>query len=97
MTGRVDWGVENALESNTVSCQALESLLEDGLSTGSLARDVVLFPLNGSVDVLEDLLDGVGDFCTNTITGDECDSVDSAVLGWQSLGNSGETSSQSRG
>lgn len=61
------------LESDTVTLQALKSLLEDGLATGSLARDVILFPLNGSVDVLEDLLDGVGDFCTNTITGNECD------------------------
>ena len=59
------------LESNTVTLQALKSLLEDGLATGSLARDVILFPLNGSVDVLEDLLDGVGDLSTNTVTGYE--------------------------
>lgn len=63
------------LKPDAVPLQTLEGLLEHGLAAGSLARDVILFPFNGSVDVLEDLLDRVGDFCTNTITGDESNLV----------------------
>ena len=59
------------LETDPVAPQTLHSLLEENLALGGHAGDVVLLPLNGSVDILENLLDGVGDLVTNTVTGDE--------------------------
>ena len=59
------------LETDPVAPQTLHSLLEENLALGGHAGDVVLLPLNGSVDILEDLLDGVGNLVTNTVTGDE--------------------------
>ena len=59
------------LKTNTVAPQTLHSLLEENLALGGHAGDVVLLPLNGSVDILEDLLDGVGNLVTNTISGNE--------------------------
>ena len=64
---------KRTLETNPVAPQTLHSLLEENLALGGHARDVVLLPLNGGVDVLEDLLDRVGNFVTNTVTGDEGD------------------------
>ena len=64
-------GKEHTLEADLVALQALHSLLEENLALGGHAGDVVLLPLNGSVDILEDLLDGVGNLVTNTVTGDE--------------------------
>ena len=61
------------LQTDPVALQALQSLLEELLAVGGHARDIVLFPLNGSVGVLKDLLDGVGDFLTDTVTGNESD------------------------
>lgn len=61
----------HTLETDTVAPQTLHSLLEEVLALGRHARDVVLLPLNGSVDVLEDLLHGVRDLVTDTISGDE--------------------------
>ena len=61
------------LKSDTVAPQALHSLLEENLALASHARDVVLLPFNGGVDMLEDLLDGVGNLLADTITGDEGD------------------------
>ena len=64
---------KRTLETNPVAPQALHSLLEENLALGGHARDVVLLPLNGCVDVLEDILDGVGNLVTNTVTGDDGD------------------------
>ena len=61
------------LETDPVAPQTLHSLLEENLALGGHAGDVVLLPLNGSVDILEDLLDGVGNLLADTITGDEGD------------------------
>jgi hypothetical protein len=62
---------QHTLEADPVALQALHGLLEQLLTTGGNARDVVLFPLDRSVYMLEDLLNGVGDFGTNPVTGDK--------------------------
>ena len=62
---------KRTLETNPVAPQTLHSLLEENLALGGHAGNVVLLPLNGGVNVLEDLLDGVGNLVTNTISGDE--------------------------
>jgi len=67
--------VELTLETDTVAFQTVHGLSEEVLSSGGHSRDVVLFPLNGSVDVFEDLFDGVGNFSSDTVTwnqGDLC-------------------------
>ena len=61
------------LETDPVAPQTLHSLLEENLALGGHAGNVVLLPLNGGVNVLEDLLDGVGNLLADTITGDEGD------------------------
>ena len=61
------------LKTNTVAPQTLHSLLEENLALGGHSGDVVLLPLNGSVDMLKDLLDGVGNFVTNAVSGNEGD------------------------
>ena len=61
------------LQTDPVALQALQSLLEELLAVGGHARDIVLFPLNGSVGVLKDLLDRVRNLVTDTISGDEGD------------------------
>jgi hypothetical protein len=61
----------HTLEADPVALQALHGLLEQLLTTGGNAGDVVLFPLDRSVYMLEDLLNRVGDFGTNTVTGDK--------------------------
>ena len=60
--------VKLTLETDTVALQTVHGLPEEVLSSGGHSRDIVLFPLNGSVDVFEDLLDGVGNFSPNTVT-----------------------------
>lgn len=49
--------MHHTLQTDFVSLQAVHGLLEEGLSRRGHTRDVVLLPFNGSVDVLEDLLD----------------------------------------
>lgn len=61
---------EDTLETDAVAAETLHSLREELLAGGGHTRDIVLLPLDGRVDVLEDLLDGVGDFVSNTITWD---------------------------
>ena len=63
----------HTLETNAVASKTLHSLLEEGLAGGRHTRDIVLLPLNGSIDVLKDFFDGVGDFSTNTVARNECD------------------------
>jgi hypothetical protein len=62
---------QHTLETDPVALQALHGLLEQLLTAGGNAGDVVLFPLDRSVYMLEDLLNGVGDFGTNTVTGNK--------------------------
>ena len=77
----VDGGVEDSLESDLVTLERLHGTLELGLVTVGLARDVVLLPLDGDVERGKDLLDRVGDFVTDTISGDEGDGVGTTILG----------------
>jgi hypothetical protein len=63
----------HTLEANPVPLQAVHGLLEERLAGGGHTRDVILIPLNGRVDVLEDFLDRVRDLCTDTVSGDEGD------------------------
>lgn len=63
----------HTLEANPVPLQAVHGLLEERLAGGGHSRDVILVPLNGRVDILEDFLDGVCDLCTDTVSGDEGD------------------------
>lgn len=69
------------LQSNLVPLQAVHRLLEEGLTASGLTRDIVLLPLNGHLEGIEDLLDRVGDFLTDAVTGNESDSVLAAKLG----------------
>ena len=66
-------GGGRTLEADFVALQALHSLLEEVFAGRGHARDVVLVPLDGGVDILEYFLDGVRDFSTDTVTGDEGD------------------------
>lgn len=63
--------IKRTLQTDTVTLETVHSLLEQVLAGRRHSRDVVLVPFNGSVDSLEDLLDGVGDLCADTITGDK--------------------------
>jgi hypothetical protein len=63
------------LESNLVPLQTLHCLLEELLSTGRLSRNIILLPLNGHLQGLENLLDRVGDLLSDTVSGDERDGV----------------------
>lgn len=64
---------ELTLEANAIALQAVHGLSEEILSGGGHSRDIVLVPLNGSIDVLEDLLDGVGNFSSDTVTWNQGD------------------------
>lgn len=57
------------LEPDLVALHALYSLLEEIFIGGRGAGDIVLLPLYRGVDMLEDLLDRVGDLSTDTVTG----------------------------
>ena len=65
--------VELTLETDTVALQTVHGLSEEVLSSGRHSGDIVLFPLNGSVDVFEDLLHGVGNFSSDTVTWNQGD------------------------
>lgn len=61
------------LQADAVALQTFHGLFEEVLACRGHAGDIVLFPLDGCVDIVENLLDGVGNFSTNAITGDEGD------------------------
>lgn len=63
------------LQSNLVPLQALHCLLEQTFARSSLARDIVLLPLDGDLEALKDLLDRVGDLLSDTVTWNERNSV----------------------
>lgn len=65
--------VELTLEANAVALQTVHGLSEEVLSSGGHPGDIILFPLNGSVDVFKDLLDGVGNFSPDTIAWNQGD------------------------
>jgi hypothetical protein len=61
------------LETDSVAFQTLHGLFEETLASRGEAGDIVLFPFNRGIDMLEDLLDRIGNFCTDTITRDQSD------------------------
>ena len=61
------------LETNAITLQAVHGLLEERLARRGHTGDIVLLPLNGSIDVLENLFYRVRDFCAYTVTRDEGD------------------------
>lgn len=77
----VDRGIKDPLETDLVTFERLHGSLEFGLVAVGLARDVVLLPFDGDVERGEDLLDRVGDFGTDPVTGDQGDGVGTSVLG----------------
>jgi len=64
---------ELTLETDTISLQAFHSLSEEVLPSGRHSRDIVLLPLNGSVNVFENFLDGVGNLGSNPVTWNQGD------------------------
>ena len=60
--------VKQTLETDAVALQTVHGLSEEVLSCGGHSGDIVLFPLNGSVDVFEDLFDRVGNLSSDTVT-----------------------------
>jgi hypothetical protein len=65
------WKVKNTLEANFVALQTVHSLDKEGLACRGHSREVILLPLNGSINVFEDFLHRICDFCTDTISWDE--------------------------
>ena len=61
------------LQADTGALETLHGLLEEVFACGGHARDIVLFPFDGSIDIIKNLFDRVGDFGANTIAGDERD------------------------
>jgi len=77
--------VELTLETDTVALQAVHGLSEEILPCRRHSGDIVLFPFNGSIDVFKDLLNGVGNFSSNTVTrnqGNLCH-IESSLLHWK--------------
>lgn len=60
-------------QADAVALQTLHGLFEEILACRGHAGDIVLLPFDGCVNIVENLLDGVSDFSTDTITGDERD------------------------
>jgi hypothetical protein len=84
VAGALDGGVQDTLETELVALERGDGLAEELLGVdvaGVDTRDIDLFPLNGNVVRLEDLLDGLRDLSTDTVTGDQGDGVLAAELG----------------
>lgn len=83
VAGSADRGVEDTLETELVALERSDGLTESILSAaGALETgNLDLLPLNGDVVGLEDGLDRLSNLGTDTVTGDEGDSVLAAVLG----------------
>ena len=60
-------------QSDLVTLQTLHSLLEECLARRGHTGNIVLLPLDGSVDMVKDFLHRVCDLCANTITWNEGD------------------------
>lgn len=63
------------LQAYTVALQTLHGLFEEVLACRGHAGDIVLFPFDGCVDIIKNLLDRVGDFSADTIAGNERDLI----------------------
>ena len=83
VAGSADGGVKDTLETELVALERSDRLAESILSAAGTLKtgNLDLLPLNGDVVGLEDGLDRLGDLGTDTITGDEGDSVLAAELG----------------
>jgi hypothetical protein len=78
------------LETDTIAPQALQSLLEELLTVGRHAGHVVLFPFNGSIHILKNLLDGLGNLMANTISRNQSNLGGKTRLSWRTLGATGK-------
>ena len=80
-----DRSVQDTLQTQLVPLQRGDRLPESLLgAAGGAAVDtghVHLLPVNGDIVGLENGLDGLGDFGTDTVTGNEGDGVFASVLG----------------
>ena len=65
--------VELTLETDAVALQTVHGLSEEVLPGSSHSGDIVLLPLDGSVDMFKYLLDGVGNFSPDTVTRNQRD------------------------
>ena len=67
------WKVRNTLEANFIALQTVHGSDEESLACccRGHSRNVILLPLNGGINVFENFLHRVCDFCTNTISWDE--------------------------
>lgn len=61
------------LQADAVALQALHGYFKEILACRGHARDIVLFPFDRCVDIVKNLLDRVGDFSANAISGNERD------------------------
>jgi len=73
VTGATERERQDTFKTDSVSLEAIHCLYEEIFASGGHARYVVLFPFYRGVDVLEDLLDGVSDFCTYAVAWYQCD------------------------
>ncbi|EDK39048.1 hypothetical protein PGUG_03147 [Meyerozyma guilliermondii ATCC 6260] len=76
--GRSSWSKQDTFQSHLVSLQRFHSLGNPG--TLVQTRNINSFPFDGDVFRLENGLDGIGDFLTNTISWNEGDGVLAPVL-----------------
>ena len=80
-----DRGVENSLKTDLVAAERFDRLLEGGVISSGVSRDIELLPINRHVGGLEDGLDSRGSLLTDTVTGDQGDSVATSELGSRDL------------
>ncbi len=82
MTISSNWGEQDALEPNFVSFQTVRSsLCQTRVRLVWVPADIVLLPFNGQLCSLKDVLDALGEFSSNPISGDQGDGVVPRVLG----------------
>lgn len=84
VAGAADGRVQNSLEAELVALERGHALAEGLLGSQGALLDtghLDLLPLDGHVVGLEDGLDGLGNLSTDTVSGDQGDSVLAAKLG----------------
>lgn len=74
-------GVEDTLKTDLVASQGLDRLLEGGVISRGVARDIELLPVDRDVGGLENGLDSRGSLLSDTVTGDQGNSVATSKLG----------------
>jgi hypothetical protein len=67
VTGATETNRHDTFKTDSVSLETVHCLYEEIFASGGHAGYVVLFPFYRGVDVLEDLLDRVSDFCTYAV------------------------------